>query len=79
MDEDRFDRPCPRPRPWLFAFLIGAALLLAIGFFYMTEVRRERVADKVTDAATKVDRAADNLDKAAREAINRFDEDREQR
>lgn len=51
--------------------LIAMALILAIGFFYMTNERRGDVqADKVTKAAGSVDDAAKIVGEAARNAAD---------
>lgn len=68
----RHDRAVPRG-PALIILLVVLALILAVGFFYMTEVRRDRQAEQVTEAAGKLDGAADRLGDAARDAAKRFD------
>lgn len=51
--------------------LIAIALILAIGFFYLTNERRgDAQADKVTQAAGAVDDAAKVVGEAARNAAD---------
>jgi len=50
--------------------LIALALVLAIGFFYMTKERQREPADAVTDAAASVDSAANVIGSAARNAAD---------
>lgn len=51
--------------------LVALALILAIGFFYMTNERRgDAEADKVTQAAGAVDDAAKVVGEAARNAAD---------
>ncbi|KMS58604.1 hypothetical protein V473_11025 [Sphingobium cupriresistens LL01] len=51
--------------------LVALALILAIGFFYMTNERRgDRQADKVTQAAGSVDDAARVVGDAAKNAAD---------
>jgi len=51
--------------------LVALALILAIGFFYMTNERRgDRQADKVTEAAGSVDDAARVVGDAAKNAAD---------
>lgn len=51
--------------------LVALALVLAIGFFYLTnEGRDDRRADAVTRAADSVDRAASRAGDAAQNAAN---------
>jgi hypothetical protein len=51
--------------------LVALALVLAIGFFYVTnESRDDRRADAVTQAADSVDRAASRAGDAARNAAD---------
>lgn len=57
----------------LIMLLVGLALVLAVGFFYATEQRRDRRADEVTAAAGKLDRTAEKLGDAAQDAANRFE------
>ena len=53
--------------------LVAIALMLAIGFFYLTEHRRnDRRADAVTGAAQSVDDAARVMEEAARNAADRL-------
>lgn len=53
--------------------LIAIALILAIGFFYLTNDRRgNRQADAVTGAAKSVDDAARVMEEAARNAADRL-------
>ena len=71
------DGPSPtrRHHPWTMVLIVALSLVLAIAFFYMTEHRRDFEADRVTDAASKIDGAADKLGDAVREMANRFDHD----
>ena len=51
--------------------LVALALVLAIGFFYLTnDGRDDRRADAVTKAADSVDKAASRAGEAARDAAN---------
>jgi uncharacterized protein HemX len=51
--------------------LVAIALILAIGFFYMTNERRgDARADKITEAAGSVDDAAKVVGEAARNAAD---------
>ncbi|WP_088181781.1 hypothetical protein [Sphingobium sp. Z007] len=53
--------------------LVALALILAIGFFYLTNERREdRQADKVTKAAGSVDDAARMVGDAAKNAADKL-------
>ena len=62
----------PRSGGMVFA-LVALALILAIGFFYMTSERRaDRAADKVTKAAGTVDDAARVVSEAAKNAADRL-------
>ena len=62
----------PRAGGVIFA-LVAIALILAIGFFYLTEHRRnDRRADAVTGAAQSVDDAARVMEEAARNAADRL-------
>ncbi len=55
----------------IIGLLIALALILAIGFFYMTnDHRRDRQADAVTDAATAMDDAARIVSTAAKNAAD---------
>ncbi|MGC4250538.1 MAG: hypothetical protein QM605_03445 [Sphingobium sp.] len=56
----------------LVFLLIALALILAIGFFYMSKEREDRRADRVTDAANAVDGAATIVGDAARNAADSF-------
>jgi len=63
------DPPVARPRGSLIIFLLVAiALILAIGFFYMTKDRRDDQADVVIDSANSADSAAHVVGDAARNA-----------
>ena len=56
--------------------LVALALVLAIGFFYVTnESRDDRRADAVTQAADSVDRAASRAGDAARNAADSLRQD----
>lgn len=51
--------------------LVAIALVLAIGFFYMTnDHRKDRAADSVTHAADSVDDAAKVVGQAAKNAAD---------
>lgn len=51
--------------------LVALALVLAIGFFYLTnDGRDDRRADAVTEAADSVDRAASRAGEAAKNAAD---------
>lgn len=53
--------------------LVAIALILAIGFFYLTNERRgDKRADAVTGAAQSVDDAARVMEEAARNAADRL-------
>jgi len=66
----------PRRGGMVFA-LVALALVLAIGFFYMTTERRaDRAADKVTRAAGTVDDAARVVSEAAKNAADRLRNDK---
>lgn len=73
------DRPPPniviersRGSGVIFA-LVAIALILAIGFFYLTNERREdRQADKVTKAAGSLDDAARAMGDAAKNAADKL-------
>lgn len=70
---DRNDGPRdPARSHWAMILIVAMALILAVGFFYMTEQRRDRRADQITDAAGNLSGAADRLSDAARDATNRF-------
>ncbi|MDR7155430.1 CHASE3 domain sensor protein [Sphingobium xenophagum] len=60
----------PRGSGLTFA-LVAIALILAIGFFYLTnDNRRDKRADAVTNTAKSVDDAARVIEKAARNAAD---------
>lgn len=51
--------------------LVAIALILAVGFYYLTsEKRRDRPAESVTKAAASVDNAARVVGDAARDAAD---------
>jgi len=53
--------------------LVAIALILAIGFFYLTnDHSRDKRADVVTGTAQSVDEAAQVIEKAARNAADRL-------
>lgn len=65
----------PRGGGVVFA-LVALALLLAIGFFYLTNDRREdRAAEAVTQAAGSVDDAARIVGDAAKNAADKLRND----
>lgn len=75
MDEGRRSEPdepaslLERSRGSLIIFLLVAiALILAIGFFYLTKDRDDRRADTVTQAVGSIDSAAHVVGDAARNA-----------
>lgn len=77
MDEGRKDdsyEPASVPgrsRGSLIIFaLVAIALLLAIGFFYMTKERNDSRADALTEAAGSVDSAAHVVGDAAKNAAD---------
>lgn len=77
MDEGRKDESYEpasvpgRSRGSLIIFLLVAiALILAIGFFYMTKERDDRRADTLTEAAGSVDSAAHMVGDAAKNAAD---------
>ncbi|APL93696.1 hypothetical protein EWH08_02915 [Sphingobium indicum] len=77
MDEGRKDEPFePAPLPGrsrgslIIFLLVAMALLLAIGFFYMTKDRDDRRADALTQAAGSLDSAAHVVGNAARSAAD---------
>ncbi|GAY21055.1 MULTISPECIES: hypothetical protein [Sphingobium] len=77
MDEGRKDEPFEpaslpgRSRGSLIIFLLVAlALVLAIGFFYMTKERDDRRADALMKAAGSVDSAAHVVGHAAKNAAD---------
>ncbi|WP_176596013.1 MULTISPECIES: hypothetical protein [Sphingobium] len=77
MDEGRKDdsyEPASVPgrsRGSLIIFaLVAIALVLAIGFFYMTKERNDSRADALTEAAGSVDSAAHVVGDAAKNAAD---------
>lgn len=57
--------------------IVALALLLAIGFFYLTDERRDdRRADDITKAAGSLDDAAKKLGDAAKDAANSLRKDK---
>jgi len=59
----------------LVFLLVTLALILAIGFFYLSKDRPDRQADRVTQAANSADDAARMVGDAARNAANAFRKD----
>lgn len=58
-------------RSGIVLFLVTLALILAIGFFYMTnENRQDRQADAVTQAADQADDAVELVGGAAKNAAD---------
>ncbi|MEJ7933580.1 hypothetical protein WG907_04815 [Sphingobium sp. AN558] len=77
--------PPPSPEPVYDAHkgsgvifvIVALALLLAIGFFYLTNDRRDdRRADAVTKAAGSLDDAAKKVGDAAKDAANSLRKDK---
>ncbi|PZU57827.1 MAG: hypothetical protein DI547_12250 [Sphingobium sp.] len=72
------DRPLAeqRTRP-LIPVLIAIALILAIGFFYLTgrSEGHDRSGDKILGAAASAESAATAIGDAARDAANRMKEE----
>ncbi|WP_375196909.1 hypothetical protein [Sphingobium sp.] len=65
------DPPVDRPRGSLVIFLLVAiALILAIGFFYMTKDRNDNQADALIDSANSADSAVHVVGDAARNAAD---------
>jgi hypothetical protein len=73
--QDRNSRRSDRPQGSggiVFA-LVALALILAIGFFYLTnESREDRRADAITQAADSVDNGARIVGEAARNAADKL-------
>lgn len=73
--QDRTGRRSDRPQGSggiVFA-LVALALILAIGFFYLTnESREDRRADAITQAANSVDNGARIVGEAARNAADKL-------
>lgn len=62
-----------RSRGSLIIFvLVAIALILAIGFFYMTKDRNDRPADALTTTAESADSAAHVVGNAAKSAADRL-------
>lgn len=59
----------------LVFLLVTLALILAIGFFYLSKERGNRQAERVTQAANSVDDAAKVVGDAARNAADAFRKD----
>ncbi|SCW88034.1 hypothetical protein SAMN02927924_03626 [Sphingobium faniae] len=59
----------------LVFLLITLALILAIGFFYLSKGRDDQRADRLTEAANSVDDAATIVGDAARNAADVFRKD----
>jgi uncharacterized protein HemX len=75
---DRSARPSDTGRPHgsgLVFLLVALALILAIGFFYLSKAREDRQADRMTQAANSVDDAARVVGDAARNAADSFRRD----
>lgn len=74
----RSPRPSDTGRPHgsgLVFLLVALALILAIGFFYLSKERSDREADRMTQAANSVDDAARVVGDAARNAADSFRKD----
>ncbi|MBY2927352.1 hypothetical protein FIM10_01475 [Sphingomonadales bacterium 56] len=50
--------------------LVAIALILAIGFFYLTKEREDRESRVITDAAESADSAARVIENAAQDAAS---------
>ncbi|WP_066516080.1 hypothetical protein [Sphingobium cloacae] len=59
----------------LVFLLITLALILAIGFFYLSKGREDRRADRLTEAANSIDNAATIVGDAAKNAADAFRKD----
>ncbi len=67
----------PRPNSGVVLGLVTLALVLAVGFFYLTnDDRRDRRADAVTQAAASADEAVQAMGDAARNAADDLDRTR---
>ena len=60
----------PQSNSGVILALVAIALILAISFFYLTNERRHRQADAVTDAAASADNAVQAMGDAARNAAD---------
>ncbi|WP_300116210.1 hypothetical protein [Sphingobium sp.] len=64
----------PRPNSGVVLGLVALALVLAVGFFYLTnDDRRDRRAEAVTQAAASADEAVQAMGDAARNAADDLD------
>ncbi|WP_062731243.1 hypothetical protein [Sphingobium abikonense] len=64
----------PRSKSGVVLGVVALALVLAVGFFYLTnDDRRDRRADAVTQAAASADEAVQAMGDATRNAANDLD------
>jgi hypothetical protein len=64
----------PRSNSGVVLGVVALALVLAVGFFYLTnDDRRDRRADAVTQAAASADEAVQAMGDATRNAANDLD------
>ncbi|WP_370309582.1 hypothetical protein [Sphingobium abikonense] len=67
----------PRSNSGVVLGVVALALVLAVGFFYLTnDDRRDRRADAVTQAAASADEAVQAMGDATRNAANDLDRER---
>ena len=67
----------PRSNSGVVLGVVALALILAVGFFYLTnDDRRDRRADAVTQAAASADEAVQSMGDATRNAANDLDRER---